>query len=161
MTACVSLILVVLACGRDDDDQETAGTPINPIPSVAGPRQQPVPAQTLDPEPVAPRNGVIEIVTVNTAFVGNNLVVPVGEPVTIRVTNQDPAQHNLRIAGIDGQYDTEDDAITSPDALNEGQVGELEFAPPVSGVYSFRCDFHPGSMGGQIVAGEATPPPGS
>jgi plastocyanin len=156
----VALGLLLSSCGDDDDSAQDGGETTNPIPSVAGPRQQPVPAQSLAAEQVQPAGGVIEIATINSLFASNNLLVPVGESVTIRVTNEDAAQHNLRIAGIDGQYDTEDDAVTSPDALNQGDVGELEFAPPVSGVYSFRCDFHPGSMGGQIVAGEATPAPG-
>jgi len=64
----------------------------------------------------------------------------------------------LRIAGLDGQFDTEDDAVANPSQIEGGGgVGELTFAPLAAGAYSFRCDFHPTTMGGQIVVGDATP----
>ena len=74
-----------------------------------------------------------------------------GETVTIRLTNGDSVPHNLRIAGPDGQYETEDDAVTEPDQVNAGGSGELSFAPQIAGAYTFRCDFHPTQMGGQVV----------
>ena len=79
------------------------------------------------------------------------MAVAVGEDVTIRVTNRDQLTHNLRLAGLDGQYDTEDDAVTEPDFIINGATGDLDFAPAIPGAYTFHCDFHPGSMGGQIL----------
>lgn len=87
----------------------------------------------------------------NVAFVGNRLSIPRGEAVTIGVTNRDGVSHNLRIAGPDGEFETEDDAVTAPETINRGEAGELTFAPPLAGEYTFRCDFHPLTMGGVIV----------
>lgn len=147
----VFLLLGAVACGGDDEDggspTVTAG-----IPSVAGPQPQPQPAQPLD-APAQPRDGVFEISVQGSKFIGNNLVMPVGESVVVRLTNDDTASHNLRIAGIDGQFETEDDAVTEPASIDPEGVGELTFAPPVAGTYTFRCDFHPTTMGGQIDAG--------
>jgi plastocyanin len=123
----------------------------------AGPREQPAPAQPLNPQSVEPQDGVIEVSIADTLFVQNYLHVPLGESVTIRVTNNDQIPHSLRLAGLDGQFDTEDDAVTNPAQINGGSVGELTFAPEAAGAYTFRCDIHPLQMGGQIVVGDATP----
>lgn len=153
--AAVLLLFVPLAaaCG-DDDEASTPGlvtqTP-NVVPSIGGPRDQPAPAQELESSLVEPSDGVVEIAASGNRFVQNHIRMSAGQAVTIRLTNEDSTPHNLRIAGIDGQFETEDDAVTVPDAIEGGQVGELTFAPPAAGEYTFRCDFHPGSMGGQII----------
>ena len=162
ITAAGLLLLLPLfaACG-DDDGGESATQTATPdaAPSVAGPQQQPPSAQPLKAQPIEPQDGVIEITAAGLAFQENYLRIPEGQAVVIRVTNGDTAAHNLRIAGLDGVFGTEDDALTSPDTIGPGQLGELTFAPPVPGAYTFRCDFHPGQMGGQVVAGDATPGP--
>ncbi len=43
------------------------------------------------------------------------------------------------------------DAVTEPPAIGGNGAGELNFAPLVPGRYTFHCDFHPGTMGGQVV----------
>jgi plastocyanin len=154
--AAIFLLFVPLAvaCGDDDDESSTPGlvtqTP-NIVPSIGGPQEQPQPAQELDTQQLEPSDGVVELAASGTRYAHNHIRINVGEAVTIRLTNEDTATHNLRIAGIDGEFETEDDAVTTPDAISGGQVGELTFAPPAAGEYTFRCDFHPGSMGGQIV----------
>lgn len=168
-TVCIGLLLATAvafaACGDDDDDRGGATaddvTPTSAPASPVGPQVQPEPPQPVDREAIQPSGGVIELVAENMLFVDNNLAVGVGESVTIRVTNNDSTVHNLRVAGTDGEYITQDDAVTTPDQIEpSGGVGELTFAPPVAGFYTFRCDFHPTSMGGQIVAGNpGTPPP--
>ena len=67
------------------------------------------------------------------------------------------ALSSFALAGLDGQFDTEDDAVTNPAQIAAGGAGELTFAPLAAGAYTFRCDFHPTTMGGQIVVGDATP----
>ena len=159
---CLLVSPLLAACGGDDSASNTPGvttqTP-NAFPSVGGPQNQPAPPQELDSEPVEASNGVIEIAASGTLFQQNYLHLNVGDAVTIRLTNQDSTPHNLRIAGLDGQFNTEDDAVTSPDQVDPGQSGELTFAPPAAGVYTFHCDFHPTLMGGEIVVGDATPIP--
>ncbi len=63
----------------------------------------------------------------------------------------------MSIAGLDGEYETQDDAVTDPEALQPGESGELTFVPQVAGNYTFRCDFHPANMGGQIEVSAAAP----
>jgi plastocyanin len=94
-------------------------------------------------------DGVIEVTLLDILFSPNNLHVPLDDAVTIRLTNNDPATHTMRVAGIDGRYDTEDDAVVS--MIGPGAVEELTFDGAAAGTYTFRCDLHPGSMGGVIV----------
>lgn len=157
---CLLLAALFAACSNDDEPIPSGGlitqTP-NVVPSVGGPQQQPPPAQALSAEPVEPSDGVIEVAASGLQFTQNYLKTNPGDTVTIRLTNEDDVPHNLRLAGVDGQFNTEDDAVTTPEQVNAGQVGELTFAPPADGVYTFQCDFHPASMGGEIVVGDATP----
>jgi len=139
----------IVGCG-DDEDPNATPPATSPPASLTGPQPQPTPAQPLDASVVEPSDGVIELSISGTAFVGNNIAVPVGEPVTIRVTNEDTPTHSLRIAGVDGRYDTEDDAVTEPPSIGPQGVGEVTFAPSLPGSYTFRCDFH-NTMGGQIT----------
>jgi plastocyanin len=157
-------VLAFAACSDDDDDSgadvtSAPATTHGGFPTVAASAPQPASPQTLDAEKRQPQDGTIEISMENFLFVGNHLEVPIEEPVTIRVTNNDATVHNLRVAGNDGVFETEDDAVTTPDRIEAGAVGELAFAPPISGYFTFRCDFHPTSMGGQIIAGEPAGPP--
>lgn len=113
-------------------------------------QEQPKPVQPGG-QPVEPQDNVVEITVQGRQFLQTRINLRAGDTVTIRVVNQDGDSHNLRIAGPDGQYQTEDDAVTSPEAIPPGEAGELTFAPLIPGEYTFRCDFFPGTMGGQIV----------
>ena len=147
----VALLVLGFGCGGDSDDVEN-GDQNGPEPTV-GPQllDQPIPAQDVDGEPIRPSAGVVDIVIAEVIFQQNNVQIPLGEPILIRATNSDLVAHNLRIAGLDGQFMTEDDAVTDPDTIAAGNSGELTFAPPVAGAYTFQCDFHPAMMGGLIV----------
>ncbi|HET9476340.1 MAG TPA: plastocyanin/azurin family copper-binding protein [Dehalococcoidia bacterium] len=79
------------------------------------------------------------------------LAVPAGEEITINLTNEGIAIHNMRFAGDDNQYDNDDDAVSEPALVNGGADGVLTFtAPSEAGTYDYRCDFHPTDMKGQI-----------
>jgi plastocyanin len=153
-----ALILACLAACSSSDSKPspTTAAALNTAQHI-GPHEQPAPAQPLNAQPVEPQGGVIEVTIAGTLFVQNYLRVPLGESVTIRVTNDDLIPHSLRLAGLDGQFDTEDDAVTNPPQITGGNAGEITFAPLAAGAYTFRCDFHPAQMGGQIVVGDATP----
>ncbi len=142
--------LFVAACGDDDDsgDGIATATP-NLFPSQAAPQQQPDPVQAIDATLTEPVDGVIEVTLLDTLFSPNNLHVPLDDAVTIRLTNNDPVTHTIRVAGIDGRYDTEDDAVVP--MIDPGAVEELMLDGAAAGTYTFRCDRHPGSMGGVIV----------
>jgi len=145
-------LLVVGACGDDkpEDGANNGGPDLGPtIPLELQP--QPEVVQELDEELTVAFEGVIQVATADLLFSPNQLTMTAGETILVRVSNSDTVPHNLRIAGLDGQYDTEDDAVTVPETIGGGESGELNFAPQPKGEYTFRCDFHPGSMGGQVV----------
>jgi plastocyanin len=142
--------LFVAACADDDDSGDGIATETpNLFPSQAAPQEQPDPVQAIDATLTEPVDGVIEVTLLDILFSPNNLHVPLDDAVTIRLTNNDPATHTMRVAGIDGRYDTEDDAVVS--MIGPGAVEELTFDGAAAGTYTFRCDLHPGSMGGVIV----------
>jgi len=149
------LLLAPLAlAGCGGDDEEGAGTPVPASPSAASPSAvlvQPEPVQPLDAEFTEATEGVIEVTVQDSAFHGNKLRVSFGRSVKIDVTNKDGEAHNLRIAGFDGVYQTEDDAVTTPDRIDGGGSGSLDFSPAVPGAYTFHCDYHPATMGGRVI----------
>ena len=157
--ACALIVASFIACSGDDDKSLPTNEPtvkITAAPIAPGP--QPASAQPLNADPIEPQDGVIEVIASDQKFTQNYLRVPAaGDSITIRLTNNDNVPHSLRLAGLDGRYDTEDDAVTNPAQIDGGGVGELTFAPQADGAYTFRCDFHPTTMGGQIVVGSATP----
>jgi len=153
-------VAVLTACEGDDKEGtlSTATVAQNTAPARTPQLQrQPDPTQELDASASIPENRVISIAISDMKFSPNRWSVALDEPITIRVTNNDGVQHNLRIAGLDGEYETMDDAVTDPEALQPGESGELTFAPQVAGNYTFRCDFHPSVMGGRIEVGAAAP----
>lgn len=155
----LALAVLLVACGSDDkaDTLSTVTVTQNTAPAPTPQLQhQPDPTQELDATASKPLDRVISIGISETKFAPNRWAVAVDEPITIRVTNNDSQQHNLRIAGLDGEYETMDDAVTDQPLL-PGQSGELTFAPQVPGNYTFRCDFHPANMGGRIEVSAAAP----
>lgn len=154
--ACAVSAIVFSACGGDEDNNEVAAGPTVDIPQDTAPapspglQTQPEPVQQLDEQASLAADGIIEIVAAELKFAPNRWRMTLGDTVTIRIANADGQQHNLRLAGLDGEYDTDDDALTLPDAIAPGETGDLTFVPEVDGNYTFRCDFHPGSMGGRI-----------
>ena len=145
------IALALAACGGDDDAPAATGALDNAAATATGvgTPSQPDPAQALDANLAEPANGAIEVTLQDSLFVPNNLHVPLGEAVTIRMTNADAVGHTFRVAGPDGVYTTEDDAVL--DSIAAGDVGELTFNGATPGRYTYRCDFHPGSMGGAIL----------
>lgn len=151
----VAVALVAAACGEGEEEvngpAETPAPTESPAQGGNGLADQPDPPQAIADEVTEPAGGVIETEMGDNFFVQNNLRVALGESVTIRATNGGQAPHNLRIAGVDGEWDTDDDLVTDPDTIRSGASGELVFTPEVAGTYTFRCDFHPAEMGGVIV----------
>jgi plastocyanin len=85
-------------------------------------------------------------------FVPNEVNVTTLDTVAFDITNSGKAIHNLRIAGADGEYETDDDAVSDPEAIRSGDSGTLEWtAPDRPGEIKFQCDFHPDQMKGTIT----------
>lgn len=78
------------------------------------------------------------------------LEVSVGEAITFDLVNDGVAAHNMRIAGPDNEYDTDDDLVSDPDLFLGGDEGTLTFTIDEAGTFNYRCDFHPTDMLGQI-----------
>lgn len=80
---------------------------------------------------------------INPRFTPDALSANAGQVVEIIVTNVGSVAHNLRLAGIDDEYDTRDDWLTDPATLFSGDTGTVVVKLDDPGVYAFRCDFHP------------------
>ena len=79
---------------------------------------------------------------VNTRFTPDAISANAGQVVEIVVTNVGSVAHNLRLAGVDDEYDTRDDWLTDPATLFSGDTGTVVVKLDDPGVYAFRCDFH-------------------
>ena len=80
--------------------------------------------------------------------------VAVGDSISVALTNSGQAIHNMRIAGIDGEFSTDDDTVSDPDLIPGGSEGTLEFSFDEPGTYPYQCDFHPVQMLGEITVVE-------
>lgn len=79
------------------------------------------------------------------------LTIPAGEEVTVNLTNDGAAIHNMRFGGEDKEYNTDDDVASDPALVAAGQTATLTFtAPGEAGTYIYQCDFHPTDMLGEI-----------
>lgn len=77
--------------------------------------------------------------------------VGVGESLTIELTNNGTAIHNMRIAGEDSQFNSPDDAVSDPALVSAGGSATIEWTAPDSpGTIDYQCDFHPTDMKGVI-----------
>lgn len=100
----------------------------------------------------APGDGSQAITMLDNKFDPDTLTVAVGAVVTFDLTNKGTAIHNMRIAGEDGEYNTDDDAPSDPELITGGGTATLDWtAPGSAGEIAFRCDFHPTDMTGVIT----------
>ena len=84
-------------------------------------------------------------------FEPNEFPVKAGQKVTFNLTNGGAAIHNMRVAGADNEYNTDDDAVSDPSLLSSGDTGTLEWtAPDKAGEIDLRCEFHPADSTGII-----------
>jgi plastocyanin len=140
--ALAALLVMSFACGDDDDDD---GGDDNGGDETSA-------ASATDGGDGGGDGGEFEVIATDFAFDPSELSVAAGSDVSITMTNEGAAPHNLRVAGEDGEYDTDDDAVTDPDNIGGGESGTLEWtAPEAAGDFEFRCDFHPAQMTGTIT----------
>jgi len=129
------VLFLVLSGGSSSDDTAGAQATPRPDPRVAGA----TPAATVTVE--ADDDGQ----QVNPRFVPNVLEGPAGEVIAIDITNAGTVAHNLRVSGVDKQYDTADDfaSLTVQPGKEQGMLVRID----TPGSYPFRCDFHPQQVG--------------
>ena len=79
------------------------------------------------------------------------LSVTPGASITVQLTNSGSAPHNMRTAGDDGEFESDDDDVSDPDLITGDGTGSLTFSFAQPGTYAYQCDFHTDQMNGEIV----------
>lgn len=102
--------------------------------------------------PVSPdASGNLAVQMQDNVFTQNNIHVQAGQTVNVNLTNTGSSIHNMRIAGPDGNYETNDDVVSNPDNVRAGATATLSFVFAQAGSTKFQCDFHPNEMTGTIT----------
>jgi plastocyanin len=100
----------------------------------------------------AAQAGTIGVSMGDNFFEPKEISVAAGEKVTFDLGNDGALPHNMRIAGLDGKFNTGDDTVSSPDIVLGRQNAMLEWqATAQPGSIPFQCDIHPGVMAGTIT----------
>ena len=74
-------------------------------------------------------------------FTPDEFTVAAGQEITFNVSNDGTVPHNMRIAGLDGEYNTNDDTFV--EILWPGDTAVLKWTAPSEGqALIFRCDLH-------------------
>jgi len=90
----------------------------------------------------------LEMTVGDNFYKPNEFRVRAGQQVTLNVTNEGQAVHTVRLAGPDGQYETDDDTMADPEMIKPGATVAVAWtAPTERGTYDFRCDYHPEETG--------------
>ncbi len=84
---------------------------------------------------------------VNPRFLPNTISAEAGQVIEIFMPNVGSVAHNLRLAGLDGEYDTRDDWLVDPGTVQPGETGRVVVTFDEPGTYPFKCDFHPTQTG--------------
>ncbi|HSP56325.1 MAG TPA: cupredoxin domain-containing protein, partial [Dehalococcoidia bacterium] len=109
----------------------------------------PTPAPSGSAEPV---DVEFDLSATDNVFSQTEFTLNAGQKFRFKIKNDGPTfVHNLRIAGPDGQFDTEDDLVSDPQTIKAGDDGTLVGKIDTPGTYDFRDDFHQTEMKGTIV----------
>ncbi len=57
----------------------------------------------------------------------------------------------MHIAPADGNYDSKQAVVSSPELISAAKTGTLTWTAPAPGTYQFRCDVHPAEMTGTVT----------
>ena len=96
------------------------------------------PGEDVDSEDAEP---TVEVALTDHVFTPSAIEVTGGEEFRIRLVSEGRFVHNMRIAGPDGEFETDDD-ILSDDVL-PGETVDFVATLDEPGTYAVRCDFHP------------------
>jgi plastocyanin len=108
------------------------------------------PAATTPPPSTGSGGGVTLDMTDN-AFSQTAITVASGSEVQFTAVNKGKLPHNLRIAPANGDFDSPQSSVTTPEIVNAGKTGTLTWKAAAPGTYKFRCDIHPEQMTGVIT----------
>ena len=112
-------------------------------------------SENVLPTPGPAGETVIRVEMRNGFFSPSSLTVRAGRDYILELRNKDGKAYNLRIAGLDGKYDTEDDLVSED--VDSGKTGSLALRIDQPGSYDFRSDSEPISMVGPLTIWEAPP----
>ncbi|MEX1194281.1 MAG: cupredoxin domain-containing protein [Dehalococcoidia bacterium] len=107
----------------------------------SGASPTPVPEEEFDSE--------AEVKLVDSVFEPAELTINAGDKVKLTLPNTGALAHNVRIAGPDGDFETEDDIVSAD--VPPGQTGEMFVQIDDPGTYDFRCDFHQQTHNGTLT----------
>lgn len=79
------------------------------------------------------------------------LEIAAGDAVVFTTPNIGQALHNLRFAGPDQEYFTDDDFVSNPGGTAGGEEDTLEFTLAEAATFPYQCDFHPTEMLGEVT----------
>ena len=97
-------------------------------------------------------DGSFDISQSDNFFEPKKFTVAPGQSVAFNIANDGAAIHNMRIAGPDGEFNTDDDAVSDPEMVSAGETAVLRWtAPDEPATIEFRCDFHPEEQTGTIT----------
>lgn len=155
-----------LPIGTDAIEHEAGATiyngPILPTGSIVGDPNSEAAAPCGQNKAVAGGGASVDLETGATIVMNDNFFdidgesnpeinVAAGTEIAATLENGGTAVHDLRIAGPDGEYNTDDDIVSDPDAITGGESGTITFTLN-AGTYLYQCDFHTDQMKGEIVA---------
>ena len=115
----LALALPLAGCGGDDDDGGGS--------SASREEQQ------------RPTGPTADITAKDFRFDPSDLTLQAGREVTIVLTNEDDAEHNITVDDLDVDQDAEG-----------GETGQATITPD-AGSYDFHCKYHPNQMQGTIT----------
>ena len=92
---------------------------------------------------------VIRIEMRDNLFSPNNITLRTGQKYILELRNRGKAPHNLRIAGPDLEFDTDDDIAS--ELIDGGKTGTLALEMTTAGTFPFRCDPHSVEMEGTLT----------
>lgn len=117
------------------------------------------------PESEATRTIEIEVTDAgdprtDSAFSLTNLELETGEAVRLTITNTGTVSHGFEVAGVDDDFDQEDDNFTSqPATIQAGEVGTVVIRFNDQGTYRFRdATFSESATGTITVTGDPVQP---
>lgn len=107
------------------------------------------------PTPGPAGETVLRVEMKNDLFSPSNLTVRAGVDYILELRNRDGKAHDLRIAGIDNEYETDDDFASGN--VKPGHTGSLNFRIDQPGIYDFRSDSQPLTMVGTLTVWQRPP----
>jgi len=143
LVAVAALTLTAAACGGGEETDDNGG---DGGPSATAPATTPAEDNGEDGGAVS-----FDISLKDNLFEPKEFTVNEGAEVTFNITNEGSAVHNMRVAGVDNEFNTNDDEV-SDQIIAAGAESSVTWTAPVdSGAYGFQCDYHLPDMAGTIT----------